>query len=612
MKRISGRKLAVIAAPLTIVAAACLVWFSKDSIRSPEALYAEAQVASSRRAEELYGLLAKRLPEIADYAQLWQAEAALPDPEAFRSIQLLADLRPENPVAYLAKITTARYYADIDASVASDAYRAALDLHESPSLRLELARFYEERGDHDAAYAEYRELLPVKADAFAGMRRNSTDTLQLAEDLNDATYFRDALEVLRDVRVPEASRLRGLAYLGLGQYQAAAQEFKAWMRTNPASKEERLGVAEALAQFGQAELAVADFGSIDADAPEIKLVQAGLLETVSPDEAIRLYESLPYPVGWWNATWLLEAQGRSGEAMELYSRIAASDTYFADDAAYRLMILGARSGDSSAVAQAKGYLESFGLNWLALRASVMEAELPTAPSVEPTSPEITRRVESLDRLGRGDLADLELLFCSEYRRDLPVRVACLQGLAARGKVTEAEAVASEMVAEKDRLPAEVWRLAFPEPYAEAVQASAKEFGIDPLLIWSVMRVESRYDPSAVSAAGARGLMQIIPDTQEWIAQQMGLQLAPGEIFAPELNIKLGAWYLRYLMDEFDGDLELAIPAYNAGPDYVRAWLEDPMVKDKDDFIRWIGFGESREYLERVSIAYWVYRQAYAP
>jgi len=610
VKRISGRRLAAIVAPVAVLAAATFVWLLRDSIRSPEALYAKAQVASSRRAEKLYGLLAKRLPEIADYAELWQAEAALPEPEAFRTVQLLADLHPEIPVAYLAKIIIARYYADIDASLASVGYRAALDLHQTPSLHLELARFYEERGDRDAAYAEYRRLLPVKADAFVGMRRNSTDTLQLAEDLNDATYFRDALEVLREYKEPEASRLRGLAYLGLGQYQSAASEFEAWLLTNPASEEERLDVAQALAQFGQAELAVADFGWMDA--PEIKLVQAQLLEAGSPDAAIELYESLPYPVAWWNATWLLEGQGRVEEAKSLYSRIAASDTYFADDAAYRLMVLGTRSGDLSAVAQAKGYLEKYGLNWLAQRAGVMEVQLPTAPSVEPTSPEITLRVESLDRLGRNDLADLELLFCSRYRRDLPVRVACLQGLAARGKVTVAEAIASEFAAGKDTPTAEVWRLAFPQPYAEAVQASAKEFGIDPLLIWAVMRVESRYDPNAVSIAGARGLMQIIPATQEWIAQQLGLQLGPGDIYVPEHNIRLGAWYLHYLLNEFDGDLVLAIPAYNAGPDNVRVWLQDPMVKDRDDFIRWIAFGETREYLERVSIAYWEYQQVYAP
>jgi len=610
MKHISGRKLLVIAGPLTIVAATCLVWVLRDSLRSPEALYSEARTASSRRAEKLYGLLAERLPEIADYAQLWQAEAAMPEPAAFRSIQLLSQIRPNNPVAYLAHVAMARYYASIDASDAGDAYLAALTLHESPALRLELARFYEERGENDAAYRQYRLLLPIKADAFVGMRRNAPNRLQLAEDLNTAGYFSDTLEVLRDAEDSDAMRLRMLAYMGLGKTQDARVEFESWLRTYHVSDEDRLALAEAFAQLGQAESAIATYASVDS--PEGRLALAQLLEGGSPDEAIKVYETIPLPVAWWNATWLLEADGRIDEAMPLYAQVAASEAYFNDDAAYRLLVLGLRTGNSAAVTQAKGYLAGFGINWLAQRAGVMSAELPMGPSVEPQAPDVFSRVESLDRLGREDLANLELLFCARLLGQLPGRLACLQALADRGHFREAEPIAAEIVDGLTRPPRELWQLAFPKPYAEAVTANAKEVGLDPLLIWSVMRVESRYDPNVASPAGARGLMQIMPATQDWIEGQLGLDLAPGEIFVPEVNIRLGAWYLGYLLDQFDGDLELAIPAYNAGPHNVQAWLQDPMVKDRDDFVRWIGFGETREYLERVSIAYWTYQQIYFP
>jgi soluble lytic murein transglycosylase len=595
---------------LILVAGACLLWLLRDSIRSPEVLYAEAQAASPRRAEKLYETLAERLPGIADYALLWQAETAMPDPEAFRTLQLLTKYRPTTPEAYLAQIAIARHYAAIDAPPADEAYLAALTLHEAPSLRLELARFYEERGDRRAAYDQYRRLLPVKPDAFAGMRRNATDPLQLAEDLIDATYFSDALEVLRNADDADASRLRALAYLGLGEYQAAAREGDAWLRAQPDSDEDRQALAKAMAQFGHIDKATEMFGSDET--PDSQLVRAQLLEAESPDEAIALYEALPYPVAWWKATWLLEADGRIEDAMALYSRVAASDAYFNDDAAYRLLILGTRTGRASAVAQAKGFLKSLGPNWLALRAGVASSELSPGPSVEPISPDILSTVESLERLGRDDLAALELLFCARYQRQPPSRLACLDGLAARGLLQEAEPIAADMLDGLPKPPPELLRVAFPRPYMDAVIASANEFGLDPLLIWSVMRVESRYNPNAVSPVGARGLMQIMPATQAWIEEQLGLQLAPGEIFVAEVNIRLGAWYLAYLRDEFDGDTELAIPAYNAGPDNVRAWLRDPMVKDRDDFIRWIGFGETREYLERVSLAYWEYRQIYVP
>jgi soluble lytic murein transglycosylase len=610
MKHISWRKLLVIAGPLTIVAAACLVWLLRDSIRSPEALYSEARTVSGRRAEKLYGLLAERLPEIANYAQFWQAEAALPDPAAFRSIRLLSQIRPNNPVAYLAQIATARYYASIDAPDAGDAYLAALTLHESPALRLELARFYEERGENDAAYRQYRLLLPIKADAFVGMRRTAPNPLQLAEDLNTAGYFSDTLEVLREVEGSDALRLRTMAYLGLVKTDEAKLELKAWLPTYHVSDENLLDLAKALAQIDPVEEAIAIYASVDT--PESRLAQAQLLESGSPDEAIKLYETLPYPVAWWNATWLLEADGRIEEAMPLYAQVAASEAYFNDDAAYRLMVLGTRSANSAAVTQAKGYLAGFGLDWLAHRAGVMSSVLPVGPSVEPQAPNVFSRVESLDRLGRDDLADLELAFCARMLGQLPARLACLQALADRGHFREAEPIALEVVDGLARPPRQLWQLAFPKPYAEAVTATASEFGLDPLLLWSVMRVESRYDPDAVSPAGARGLMQIIPPTQDEIAKGLKLDLTPGDIYEPEVSIKLGAWYLRSLLDQFDGDTVLALAAYNAGPNNVQSWLEDPKVKDRDDLLRWIGFGETREYVERVSIAYWEYQQIYGP
>jgi soluble lytic murein transglycosylase len=73
---------------------------------------------------------------------------------------------------------------------------------------------------------------------------------------------------------------------------------------------------------------------------------------------------------------------------------------------------------------------------------------------------------------------------------------------------------------------------------------------------------------------------------------------------------MGAWYLRHLLDYYDGDLELAIAAYNGGPGNVNSWLDDPLVESRDDFLRWIGFGSTREYLETVSLNYGVYQALY--
>jgi soluble lytic murein transglycosylase len=105
-------------------------------------------------------------------------------------------------------------------------------------------------------------------------------------------------------------------------------------------------------------------------------------------------------------------------------------------------------------------------------------------------------------------------------------------------------------------------------------------------------------------------MQVMPATQAWIAEQLAEHISPGDAFTPQASIRMGAWFLRFLDDYFQGDLDLVIAAYNGGAGSVDIWLADPLVSDRDGLLRWIGFGETREYLARVSLSYRVYRELY--
>ena len=221
------------------------------------------------------------------------------------------------------------------------------------------------------------------------------------------------------------------------------------------------------------------------------------------------------------------------------------------------------------------------------------------------------RVEALESIGREDLAHLELVLASRARRAPEVDLALAEGLSARGYVLDAQAIAERHIRDHKRTPLEFWRLSYPRPYSDTVNSAAAEFNVDPLLIWAVMREESRYDPAAVSWVGARGLMQIMPTTQTGIAERLGENIPPGDAFTPQANIRMGASYLRLMTDYFKGDLELAIMAYNGGAASVESWLGDPQVSNRDDLLRWIGFGETREYLERVALSYRVYQELYA-
>jgi len=115
----------------------------------------------------------------------------------------------------------------------------------------------------------------------------------------------------------------------------------------------------------------------------------------------------------------------------------------------------------------------------------------------------------------------------------------------------------------------------------AIAEEARRAGYDPLLVLALIDVESEFDEGAISARGARGLMQIRPSTLQFIAEREGLRLSPEEVTAdPALCVRLGIRYLRSLQDRFAGDLELALMAYNGGPDRIRQALRS---RDLDAF-----------------------------
>lgn len=128
-----------------------------------------------------------------------------------------------------------------------------------------------------------------------------------------------------------------------------------------------------------------------------------------------------------------------------------------------------------------------------------------------------------------------------------------------------------------------------QPYAAEVQAAAEVFGVDEALVRAIMHAESWFEPEAVSSAGAQGLMQLMPATQ----QRFGVS----DPFDPLQNITAGVEYLAWLMDEFDADLHRVIAAYNAGENAVKRHGGVPP------------FDETREYLRRVNILYQRYRRA---
>jgi len=115
---------------------------------------------------------------------------------------------------------------------------------------------------------------------------------------------------------------------------------------------------------------------------------------------------------------------------------------------------------------------------------------------------------------------------------------------------------------------------FPLRHEAAIHQWASIHGqLDPQLVAAMIHAESRFRETATSPVGAQGLMQIMPATGAWIAQQIGIE-GPVDLSDPGTSIRFGTWYLSYLLDRYDGDLEVALAAYNAGPTTVDRWASD--------------------------------------
>ena len=149
----------------------------------------------------------------------------------------------------------------------------------------------------------------------------------------------------------------------------------------------------------------------------------------------------------------------------------------------------------------------------------------------------------------------------------------------------------------------------PRAYEPIVMEAARANGIEPELLFAVMRVESVFNPRIISYAGAIGLMQIMPRTGRLIAQAIGrADFTVDMLLDPETNIQFAAWYLASLIDRFDGRIPLAIASYNGGPHNVRRWMRDH-AEDMplDAFLETIPFEQTHRYVRRVLTHYEAYR-----
>jgi soluble lytic murein transglycosylase-like protein len=155
--------------------------------------------------------------------------------------------------------------------------------------------------------------------------------------------------------------------------------------------------------------------------------------------------------------------------------------------------------------------------------------------------------------------------------------------------------------EQDTVPSYFIAMYYPRRYVEEITEHAEERKLDPHLVQALILQESYYNPKARSRVGATGLMQLMPPTAQEHARRLRIAFAKSRLENPDVNIQLGTFHLRMLIDMFRGNTYLALASYNGGQGNVMKWRRAAPSKPMDEFLESIPFPETRGYVKRITM-----------
>jgi soluble lytic murein transglycosylase len=321
--------------------------------------------------------------------------------------------------------------------------------------------------------------------------------------------------------------------------------------------------------------------------------------------------------GYWQAKSLL-ALGRDDEAKVVLKRITENSLDYYSLRAHDLLTdTQPHSVPLSLPSEAELNRERVEAEaWLAEWLGRPNPERLSALSAEVRADPAFQRGEALLNLGlRADaLAEFEKVKDNWWDNPLAMYQLSLyfreKGLGELGIVTAARLTLLSPAGGPDDAPIFVQRLFYPILFEDLILAEAEKYEIDPALLLSIMRQESLFEQSAESIAGARGLMQVMPATGEYVAERGDFSDAfhPDQLWLPYLSVKFGAWYISQQLALFEGNQFAALAAYNAGPGNVLEWIKTST--DLDVFVESIPYRESRVYIRNIYVNLAAYRRLY--
>lgn len=156
----------------------------------------------------------------------------------------------------------------------------------------------------------------------------------------------------------------------------------------------------------------------------------------------------------------------------------------------------------------------------------------------------------------------------------------------------------------------ILKIIYPIGYIDQIDINSQRFNVDKYLVMGVISAESRFNQNAQSQKGAMGAMQVKEDTAKWCNDTFNLGVDINNLYDPSVNITIGCAYLEYLIDMFDGDVKVALAAYNAGLGNVNKWLKDKKYSSDGKTLYNIPFEETENYVKKVLKRREIYKKLY--
>ena len=538
------------------------------------------------------------------------------------------------------------------------------DAPELPEALYLLGMSAEARGQRELAARTYRELrllLPASdyadgaADRLAALEAAGVTLapLTLEERVERAdrlvrggvaqTAIDEAERIVAEARESAVS-LRALRVIAdgarkLGRYETAARALEQAVARAPAVEQPALQLerGKLLERAGQPQKALVALDAAatggDAEASEALYRRAEILDDLDRrEEAATAYRAVVarYPsreVGAkarWRLGWLAWLAGDARGAAEEWTRLTGRGV----DSAYRIVALywagraRAAQGDGEVAERLLtqvlaevprsyyGVLAATRLPGRAVPGVKARVTLPDEPSQAVAADPGFARVELLRRIGLVEEAIWELEELAERATGDPVRLYGISGAYVKEERYHLalrilrRALAPLAATGDPALPQAFWETLYPLGWRAELMAAAQSAGLDPYLVAAVVREESSYYPRALSPVGARGLMQLMPDT---MAPPKGARA--DHLDDPAQNLRLGTRFLAALLREF-GDPRVAIAAYNAGPKRARQWWSKRRTDDLEAWVELIPYDETRHFVKRVVLSWNEYRRIY--